>query len=88
MPATPELATKADLGLLIGGARTPASAHGYQQWTFWQFTNKATIAGIPGTADMDEDRFNGSLSTLRADSAEFEAARPKRTEPVACDERV
>ena len=38
---------------------------------FWQFTNKASISGIPGTADMDEDRFNGSVAELQAYGSEF-----------------
>jgi len=83
LPATAELATKADLWIAHWGARTPASANGWQRWTFWQFTNRATVAGIPGMDDMDEDRFNGSVEELRAYSAEFVAARPRKVD--GCD---
>lgn len=75
LPAVSEIASKADLWVANWGARAPAPVHGWSKWTFWQFTNKATIAGIPGTADMDEDRFSGSLPELRSYSAALIAAR-------------
>src|SRR6478736_1988426 len=75
LPGVAEIASKADLWVANWGARAPAAVHGWSKWTFWQFTNKATIAGIPGTADMDEDRFGGSVAELRAYSAAVVAAR-------------
>jgi len=76
LPGVAEVASKADLWVANWGARSPAAVHGWSKWTFWQFTNKATIAGIPGSADMDEDRFSGSLAELAAYSAAFVAERP------------
>src|SRR6478736_58670 len=75
LPAAAELADRADLWVAHWDARTPASVSGWQKWTFWQFTNKATISGIPGAAEMDEDRFNGSPAELRAYCARVEAGR-------------
>jgi len=71
LPGAADVAHKADLWVAHWGAHVPASVNGWQRWTFWQFTNKASISGIPGTADMDEDRFNGSAAELHAYSAEF-----------------
>ncbi|MCE9576917.1 MAG: hypothetical protein K8W52_27470 [Deltaproteobacteria bacterium] len=36
----------------------------WTRWTFWQYSESGTVAGIPGAVDMD--RFNGSLADLRA----------------------
>jgi len=85
LPATTELARKADLWVAHWGARVPAAVNGWGKWTFWQFTNKATISGIPGAAEMDENRFNGSLAELRAYSTQFESARSKDSATVVCD---
>ena len=78
LPSVSEIALKADLWVANWGARAPAAVHGWSKWTFWQFTNKATVSGIPGTADMDENRFSGSLEELRAYSAAFLASRQER----------
>ncbi|HKO51990.1 MAG TPA: GH25 family lysozyme [Polyangiaceae bacterium] len=75
LPTTADLAGKADLWVAHWGARTPAGVNGWQRWTFWQFTNKASVAGIAGDVDMDQ--FNGSLAALRTYSAEFVSARPR-----------
>jgi lysozyme len=71
LPGAAEVAGKADLWVAHWGARVPASVGGWPRWTFWQFTNTASVSGIPGTADMDEDQFNGSVAELHAYSAEF-----------------
>lgn len=71
LPGAADVAARADLWVAHWGAHVPASVNGWQRWTFWQFTNKATVSGIPGTADMDEDQFNGSVAELRAYSAKF-----------------
>jgi len=86
LPATNDLARKADLWVAHWEAREPSVVHGWQKWTFWQFTNKATISGIPGSKDMDENRFNGSLGELRAYCAQIVAARPIRSATDRCDE--
>ena len=88
LPGAADLASKADLWVAHWGAAAPASVNGWQQWTFWQFTNKATVSGIPGTADMDENRFNGSLAKLRAYSVAFGAKRPPGTAARGCDESL
>jgi len=77
LPGVSEIASNADLWVANWGARVPAVVHGWSKWTFWQFTNKATISGIPGTADMDEDRFSGSLADLHAYSTSFLASHCK-----------
>ena len=79
LPGAAEVAEKADLWVAHWGAHVPASVNGWQRWTFWQFTNRATVSGIPGAADMDEDRFNGSVAELQAFSAEFVRARCEST---------
>ncbi|MEO7038036.1 MAG: GH25 family lysozyme [Polyangiaceae bacterium] len=86
LPEPAELASKADLWVAHWGAREPASVNGWQRWTFWQFTNKATVSGIPGTADMDENGFNGSLPELRFYAAQLEAARQRSVATDGCDE--
>ena len=86
LPAAADLASKADLWVAHWDARTPASVSGWPKWTFWQFTNKATISGIPGAAEMDENRFNGSLAELRAYSAQVQAARALGVATTGCDE--
>jgi lysozyme len=78
LPGGAEIAPKADLWVANWGARAPVAVHGWSTWTFWQFTNKATVLGIPGTADMDENRFSGSLEELRAYGAAFPASRAQR----------
>jgi len=78
LPGSAALASKADLWVADWYAHQPATVAGWQRWSFWQFTNRASISGIPGVADMDEDRFNGSLAELHAYSARFVAARPRK----------
>jgi len=78
LPGAVHIASKADLWVAHWGAQVPASVNGWQRWAFWQFTNKATVSGIPGTADADENRFNGSLAELATYSAEFVRARPRK----------
>jgi GH25 family lysozyme M1 (1,4-beta-N-acetylmuramidase) len=75
LPGAAEVTGKADLWVAHWGAHVPASVNGWQRWTFWQFRNKASISGIPGTADMDEDRFNGSVAELQAYCAGFLRSR-------------
>jgi GH25 family lysozyme M1 (1,4-beta-N-acetylmuramidase) len=82
------VASKADLWAATWGERAPGVVHGWSNWTFWQFTNKATISGIPGTADMDENRFAGSLAQLRAFSSAFVAGRPTRAGVGSRDEQT
>ena len=36
----------------------------WSRWTFWQYSSTSTVSGIAGKADMN--RFNGSLTELRA----------------------
>ena len=79
LPGAADLACKADLWVAHWGAPVPASVDGWQKWTFWQFTNR-----VPGIADMDENRFNGSLGDLRAYSTETTRRRSAATR--GCDE--
>jgi len=77
LPGTSEIAKRADLWVAHWGARAPAPVNGWSSWTFWQFTSKGTVAGIPGSADKDEDRFNGSLSKLQGYSVGHVKALPR-----------
>ena len=42
----------------------PAVPPGWQNWTFWQFSETGKVTGI--TTPVDLDRFNGTLDQLRA----------------------
>jgi lysozyme len=66
LPGIPGVGTRADLWIASWSARPPARVNGWPTWTFWQYTAKATVAGIPGSADMDADRYNGTLEELQA----------------------
>jgi GH25 family lysozyme M1 (1,4-beta-N-acetylmuramidase) len=65
LPDIPDIAAKADLWVANWGA-SPARVKGWSKWTFWQYTDKGTVSGIPGSADVDGDRFNGSVADLQA----------------------
>ncbi len=45
-------------------AASPRLPVGWSRWTLWQYTESASVAGIP--ARTDHNRFNGSLDQLRA----------------------
>jgi GH25 family lysozyme M1 (1,4-beta-N-acetylmuramidase) len=77
LPGAAEISKKADLWVAHWGARAPAPVNGWSTWKFWQFTSKGTIVGIPGSADKDEDRFNGSLGELQSYSAAHLNALPR-----------
>ena len=92
LPLIPNIATQADLWVANWGAASPMKVNGWQSWTFWQYTNKATIAGVPGTGAMDENRFNGSPAELKAYSDAFVRGLPAPTSftldttfPQTCD---
>jgi len=38
--------------------------HGWDAWTFWQYSETGSVPGISGSVDLDY--FNGSLSDLEA----------------------
>lgn len=82
LPGTSEIAKKADLWVAHWAARAPAAVNGWSTWTFWQYTSKGAVAGIPGSADKDEDRFNGSLAELQGYSARHVGSLP-RLAPVS-----
>jgi GH25 family lysozyme M1 (1,4-beta-N-acetylmuramidase) len=46
------------------GVACPSLAEGWTNWTFWQFADNGTVAGITNLVDLD--RFNGSMSDLLA----------------------
>jgi lysozyme len=76
LPVIAGIADRADLWVANWEAKSPAAVKGLPIWKFWQFTNHATISGIPGQAAMDENRFNGSNADLAGYSRAFVAARP------------
>jgi len=45
----------------------PSLPSSWSAWTFWQYSDAGSVEGISGTTDLD--RFNGSLSSLRAFAA-------------------
>lgn len=62
LPTRADIAGKSDLWVANWGVQMPVLCTGYSKWTFWQFTNTATIQGIPGA--MDASHFNGTLADL------------------------
>ena len=46
------------------GVDSPTLPHGWQTWTFWQYSQSTTVAGIEGK--VDGDRFNGDEAALKA----------------------
>jgi GH25 family lysozyme M1 (1,4-beta-N-acetylmuramidase) len=66
---TQNLQMSVDLWVAHWGVARPTVPRGWPSWQFWQYTNKATVSGIPGSADMDDDRYNGSYFDLLAYSA-------------------
>ncbi len=46
------------------GATPQPLPHGWADWTFWQYSQSLSIAGVNGAAD--HNYFNGSLSDLQA----------------------
>jgi lysozyme len=81
LPARPDITAKSDLWVAHWGVHSPMSCFGYSRWTFWQYTNLATIPGIPGTG-MDANRFNGTIDDLRAYSRAYVASRGGAAPPV------
>jgi lysozyme len=41
----------------------PLLPNGWSTWTFWQYTDRGIIPGIPSAVDLD--RFNGNLPALQ-----------------------
>ncbi len=49
-------------------AACPLVSSEWDRWTFWQYTDKGSVAGISG--GVDENRFDGNLAQLQAFIAE------------------
>ncbi|HEY5375929.1 MAG TPA: GH25 family lysozyme [Polyangiaceae bacterium] len=64
MPSIASIAARADLCLAEWGVAAPGAINGWSNWTFWQYTNKGTVAGIPGL--VDRERFMGGAEQLQA----------------------
>lgn len=45
-------------------APAPRLPAGWSHWTFWQYSQSGSVAGVNGAVDLD--RFNGDLDALRA----------------------
>ncbi|CCW35215.1 lysozyme M1 (1,4-beta-N-acetylmuramidase) [Chthonomonas calidirosea] len=41
------------------GQPNPRLPKGWQKWTFWQYTPRGTVPGIPSVKETDRDRFHG-----------------------------
>jgi GH25 family lysozyme M1 (1,4-beta-N-acetylmuramidase) len=65
LPAMPSIAARADLWVAHLNAAKPAAVSGWQEWTFWQWTNKGRVGAVEGAAGVDGDRFNGTAEQLR-----------------------
>lgn len=76
LPSIPGLASKVDLWVAHWGVASPAKVNAWPAWRFWQFSDNATVSGIPGSANVDEDRFNGTIADLQAYSSSFMASLP------------
>jgi lysozyme len=46
------------------GVQSPSLPAGWASWTFWQFSESGTVAGVSGSVDLDV--FNGSIAELKA----------------------
>lgn len=46
------------------GVSTPKSVDGWTAWTFWQYSETGTVAGVSGTVDLDY--FQGDATALAA----------------------
>lgn len=46
------------------GVSTPKSVHGWDDWTFWQYSSTGTAGGVSGSVDLDY--FNGTQDALAA----------------------
>lgn len=47
------------------GVSCPRVPDGWTKWTFWQESESGTVSGV-GSGNVDLDRFNGTLTTLKA----------------------
>ena len=59
----------------------PILAGGWTRYTFWQYTDKATLAGMAGPLDMSV--FNGTVAELRALANDAPAPPPAPKVPTA-----
>jgi lysozyme len=70
------------LWLAAFGGTAPTVPEPWQSWTFWQYDNAATLAGI-GQTDLDYYQPTDGLPALRAPGqAKRHAAKPKRHQKV------
>ena len=50
-----------------GASAAPTIPPGWNDWTFWQYTDKGTVSGVEGPAELDY--FNGALGELQTFAA-------------------
>jgi GH25 family lysozyme M1 (1,4-beta-N-acetylmuramidase) len=55
-----------DLWVANWGVSSPAMPPEWKDWTFWQYTDSATVNGITGSPGVDGDEFHGTVDDLRA----------------------
>ncbi len=72
LPSIASIASKADLCLAAWNVPAPGAVSGWSNWTFWQYTNKGSVAGIPGL--VDRERFMGGVEQLQAYSDQVRTA--------------
>ncbi len=56
------------------GVRCPYLPRDWSRWSFWQYSDQGSVAGIAGGVDVNV--FNGTLASLRALAGATEAATP------------
>ena len=83
LPDTASIAKKADLWVATWDTSAPATVVGWSSWTFWQHAHTGTVPGIASALGIDQNRFNGSITRLRAYSQAYRAGLPATVPPAA-----
>jgi GH25 family lysozyme M1 (1,4-beta-N-acetylmuramidase) len=85
LPAGTTLDPRVDLWIAAWGVAKPPTVNGFKRWSFWQYTNRASVLGASGP--LDGNHFNGAVSDLQAYSQSFiqgrQAVLAQRTQQSA-----
>jgi lysozyme len=69
LPAGTSVDPRVDLWIAAWGVAKPPTVTGFKRWSFWQYTNRASVLGASGP--LDGSHFNGTLADLQAYSQGF-----------------
>jgi lysozyme len=69
MPVGAAMDPRVDIWAAAWGAAKPPTVNGFNRWTFWQYTNRASVLGV--SSAVDGNHFNGSVLDLQAYSQSF-----------------